>query len=581
MGTPAFMSPEQASGQSPDYRSDLYSLAAILFYILADRPPFLGDPLVLMTQLATKEAPRLSDVVDGYPQELDRILARALHRDPAERYPSGEAFCGDLLCVVPPEVVEAAGSLTNWVMPDETAASSKAKAVSHEETRGGALSLLPEYRPNPSPPDVPRSIACELVGRARRTEEASTHDETSSSGEVEYSSLGSEAFDSEDSVVEDEEDGYTLSGISLPYVRLEENIRNKVRMGLQRPLVRALVLVLAFIVGISCGWFVVRLVQEPSPGLSSRGPDGRNRSGITREPPHVAAKDVPATEVAAGEAEEKHDRVTGDLGSEKEGSGTPHDGSAVPGHNEGPGRLERSSEGGPETRSVASVGPGASGSGRAADPEGGRWVSEPDTALGRNSADPIAGGEAADVEQGRRPLASPEENPSQSSDKSMSRKSNSRPKDGRQGHGRSQWRAPRHKAAPRTPPPREIPWMNNTLLGSSRTRAGKVAHLPPVSPEEQVRIRIEDAWPGRNAATAIVQVRVEPVPRGATLSVRWKTKDGVWLNAYPQDYRNGRYDISLVGAEGIVLLELRVLDTKGRVLGKERFRVKMPENLRG
>ena len=93
MGTPAYMSPEQARGERVDERSDVYGLGAILYHALAGRPPFEGStPLgVLRLVVSTRPAPP-SRFTHGVPSDLEAACMHALAPDPAQRF----ASAGDL-----------------------------------------------------------------------------------------------------------------------------------------------------------------------------------------------------------------------------------------------------------------------------------------------------------------------------------------------------------------------------------------------------------------------------------------------------------------------------------------------------
>ena len=99
MGTPAFMSPEQARGEARhlDRRSDVYSLGATLFDILTGHAPFEDETIVnIILSVMTKEAPTLRSVVPTMPEALETICARCLTKDKEQRYPTAQALAEDL-----------------------------------------------------------------------------------------------------------------------------------------------------------------------------------------------------------------------------------------------------------------------------------------------------------------------------------------------------------------------------------------------------------------------------------------------------------------------------------------------------
>ncbi len=94
MGTPHYMSPEQASGEPGiDGRSDLYSLGVVAYAMLAGRPPFIGGSLqeVLIQHLTATPLP-LHEVTPVVPDDLSDIVMRCLVKDPAQRWPDGRAL---------------------------------------------------------------------------------------------------------------------------------------------------------------------------------------------------------------------------------------------------------------------------------------------------------------------------------------------------------------------------------------------------------------------------------------------------------------------------------------------------------
>jgi len=99
MGTPGFMSPEQARGdvRKLDCRTDVYSLGATLYAALAGEPPFKDDSVVnVIIKVLTQKAPVISQRVPGIPKPLDVIVARCLAKEPHQRYQSARALADDL-----------------------------------------------------------------------------------------------------------------------------------------------------------------------------------------------------------------------------------------------------------------------------------------------------------------------------------------------------------------------------------------------------------------------------------------------------------------------------------------------------
>ena len=94
LGTPLYMSPEQAKGgHELDERSDIYSLGAVAYHLLTGRPPFQakGRTAVLIAHARDPVEPP-SRVRPGIPEDLERVVLRCLAKPPDERFPDAEAL---------------------------------------------------------------------------------------------------------------------------------------------------------------------------------------------------------------------------------------------------------------------------------------------------------------------------------------------------------------------------------------------------------------------------------------------------------------------------------------------------------
>jgi serine/threonine-protein kinase len=97
LGTASYLSPEQAQGQPVDARSDIYSLGCVLYEMVTGRPPFLGDSPVAVASKQVLEQPVPPSKLNGdVSPDLDAVILRALAKNPANRYQSGEEFRADL-----------------------------------------------------------------------------------------------------------------------------------------------------------------------------------------------------------------------------------------------------------------------------------------------------------------------------------------------------------------------------------------------------------------------------------------------------------------------------------------------------
>ncbi len=123
VGTPAYMSPEQAAGEGDvDARSDLYSLGCVLYEMLSGEPPFTGATAqAIIAKRFISPVPKVRTTRD-VPQAVDVMLSRVLSRAPADRYRTGAEFAGSI------ESVVRTGALRAGADPDATSAAAR-KAI--------------------------------------------------------------------------------------------------------------------------------------------------------------------------------------------------------------------------------------------------------------------------------------------------------------------------------------------------------------------------------------------------------------------------------------------------------------------
>lgn len=97
LGTPEYMSPEQASGEHVDGRSDLYALGAVGYFALTGKPPFSAPTThAVLAQQITKPAPPVAATSREVPGSLARVIDQCLEKDPARRPATGEALADAL-----------------------------------------------------------------------------------------------------------------------------------------------------------------------------------------------------------------------------------------------------------------------------------------------------------------------------------------------------------------------------------------------------------------------------------------------------------------------------------------------------
>jgi class 3 adenylate cyclase len=98
LGTPTYMSPEQAAGEETiDARTDVYALGCVIYEMIAGEPPFTGSPArALMARVLAEPPPRLAQTREHVPAHVDAAVFRALAKSPDDRFESAGAFAAAL-----------------------------------------------------------------------------------------------------------------------------------------------------------------------------------------------------------------------------------------------------------------------------------------------------------------------------------------------------------------------------------------------------------------------------------------------------------------------------------------------------
>jgi len=143
VGTPLYMSPEQIQGKTVGPRSDLYSLAVVLYELCTGAPPFTGDSMTAIMMRHLSEAPAAPDTINPQlPAALSPVLLKALAKDPADRYPNAATFtaavAGAFKARVPQELTAALAAAPGTdAIGSDVEATLLAGAASAPDANGG------------------------------------------------------------------------------------------------------------------------------------------------------------------------------------------------------------------------------------------------------------------------------------------------------------------------------------------------------------------------------------------------------------------------------------------------------------
>jgi serine/threonine protein kinase len=150
MGTPEYVSPEQALGKPLDGRSDVYSLAVTLFFLLAGSPPFIAEASIAIALMHVHDTPpTLGTMRADITPQIDRVFAKALAKWPEERYQTAGEFSAAF--------AEAVVNAENYVFSDSEA---KRRAIHFS---GGGKQALAALKPIVQGKPIWKRIALPLV----------------------------------------------------------------------------------------------------------------------------------------------------------------------------------------------------------------------------------------------------------------------------------------------------------------------------------------------------------------------------------------------------------------------------------
>lgn len=178
IGTPDYMPPEQAAGKVSriDQRSDQYSLAVIVYEILAGRTPFVGDMTAILSQVVNDEPPSIAELVPSLPVEVGQVLQRALAKEPADRFDTIVEFSTALSLAAGnrrPSTPEVSSNTTLRLTSDPGVLSTAKPVVirSAQSTSGLREKVVPQKPPSAAP-QAPAATLTDLLSALDRAKKA-------------------------------------------------------------------------------------------------------------------------------------------------------------------------------------------------------------------------------------------------------------------------------------------------------------------------------------------------------------------------------------------------------------------------
>ncbi|MEV7125047.1 protein kinase [Streptomyces sp. NPDC093260] len=155
VGTPQYLSPEQALGRGVDARSDLYSVGIMLFQLVTGRLPFDADSPLAIAYAHVQEAPAAPSTINrSLPPAVDALVARALKKNPNERFPNAESMRDECLRVAT-SFQAAPPSIVPGVQTSSGAGVGSAVFPPVDTPPAPVGNVQTPYQPNPAPTPTP------------------------------------------------------------------------------------------------------------------------------------------------------------------------------------------------------------------------------------------------------------------------------------------------------------------------------------------------------------------------------------------------------------------------------------------
>jgi serine/threonine-protein kinase len=159
IGTPAYMAPERYTGAGIDQRCDVYSVGVLCYELLTGRRPFGGELTEMIYRICHAPPAAVSAVRPGLPDLIDRVIAKALAKDPAARYQTAQEFAAALA-----EVRESPGRRSGSEARREAHAGSAASGISAvAATAASGISAVAATAPVTKPAVWPPADLADIV----------------------------------------------------------------------------------------------------------------------------------------------------------------------------------------------------------------------------------------------------------------------------------------------------------------------------------------------------------------------------------------------------------------------------------